>query len=123
MNDTLAITVAFRACVQFSPNRAFAASAPPLNMRLIPNRLFVAGVLWFTAEGTGQTPQNTSKLALIDTQPALWAQLTLLATTMKNGLGVPTLRARLLLLLADCAGSALLVVVGAEVERTDYIIC
>lgn len=54
--------------------------------------LVCAGVLWFTAEGTGQTPQNTSKIALIDTQPALWAQFTLLATIMKNGLGMSTLR-------------------------------
>mgnify|MGYP003339202178 CR=1 FL=1 len=47
-------------------------------------------MLWFTAEGTGHTPQNTSKIALIDTQPELWAQLTLLATMMKNGLGMST---------------------------------
>ena len=37
-------------------------------------------------QGTGTTPQNTSKIALIDTQPALWARLTMLATTMANGL-------------------------------------
>ena len=47
-------------------------------------------MLWFTAEGTGHTPQNTSTIALIDTQPELWAQLTLLATMMKNGLGMFT---------------------------------
>lgn len=59
----------------------------------MPNHDIVCvGVLWFTAEGTGQTPQNTSKIALIDTQPALWARLTLLATIMKNGLGTSILR-------------------------------
>ena len=107
------IIVVCRAGVQFSPGLLLPRAFNQIMMRVgalhvtYPKSIFVAGVLWFTAEGTGQTPQNTSKIALIDSQPALWAQLTLLATTMKNGLGMPILRASLLPLLADCASSAL----------------
>jgi hypothetical protein len=49
------------------------------------------GVLWFTAEGTGVTPQNTSKIALIDEMPELWERLGFLAKMMKNGLAAALL--------------------------------
>ena len=49
------------------------------------------GILWFTADAGGPTPQNTSVVALIDDLPEVWANLQMIAMTMKNGLATALL--------------------------------